>query len=233
MYTGPEYHVIMPRRDRRTVWLNGYRWTTELTPNRPGYRAGARYSYVRLPDGVTLPAGYLPATAGMDGSRPHGRREAIRTAIARKITMGDEYVCNGWCCTDCLMYLANGDEPTTDYLTENDIARWRDGFRQHTDGYNVVLGMFAADHECAYNWIITGQAGQQHYYRAKDIREALDEHEWHNDLSEVVSAESCELATHDDCECEQNSFSWSSCDVCGSDLGGSRDAVTFWKILYR
>jgi hypothetical protein len=29
-------------------------------------------------------------------------------------------------------------------------------------------------------------------------------------------------------ECEQIGFSWSACDVCGSTLGGSRDAVTFW-----
>jgi hypothetical protein len=32
-----------------------------------------------------------------------------------------------------------------------------------------------------------------------------------------------------ECECEQQSFSWSPCDVCGSNLGGSRHAVTFWE----
>lgn len=32
----------------------------------------------------------------------------------------------------------------------------------------------------------------------------------------------------DDCECEQLGFSWQSCDVCGSNLGGDRHAVTFW-----
>lgn len=31
-----------------------------------------------------------------------------------------------------------------------------------------------------------------------------------------------------DCYCERQEFSWSSCDVCGSRLGGSRDAVTFF-----
>lgn len=29
-------------------------------------------------------------------------------------------------------------------------------------------------------------------------------------------------------ECETRDFSWASCDVCGSTLGGSRHAVTFW-----
>jgi hypothetical protein len=32
----------------------------------------------------------------------------------------------------------------------------------------------------------------------------------------------------DECECERVSFTWSACDVCGGNLGGSRDAVTFW-----
>lgn len=34
---------------------------------------------------------------------------------------------------------------------------------------------------------------------------------------------------HTDCYCEHQEFSWSSCDVCGSPLGGSRDAVTFFE----
>jgi hypothetical protein len=29
--------------------------------------------------------------------------------------------------------------------------------------------------------------------------------------------------------CERQTFSWSSCDVCGSTLGGAREAVTFWE----
>lgn len=33
-----------------------------------------------------------------------------------------------------------------------------------------------------------------------------------------------------ECDCETQSFSWSACDVCGSNLGGSRHAVSFWKI---
>jgi hypothetical protein len=35
-------------------------------------------------------------------------------------------------------------------------------------------------------------------------------------------------AIADDCECEQDTFSWSPCALCGSPLGGSRHAATFW-----
>lgn len=28
--------------------------------------------------------------------------------------------------------------------------------------------------------------------------------------------------------CERQDFSWRRCDVCGSNLGGAREAVTFW-----
>jgi hypothetical protein len=31
-----------------------------------------------------------------------------------------------------------------------------------------------------------------------------------------------------ECSCETRTFSWSPCGVCGSSLGGSRHAVTFW-----
>ena len=33
-----------------------------------------------------------------------------------------------------------------------------------------------------------------------------------------------------ECDCEVNTFSWSPCDVCGSNLGGERHAVSFFKI---
>lgn len=32
----------------------------------------------------------------------------------------------------------------------------------------------------------------------------------------------------DDCDCETREFSWSPCDACGSTLGGSRHAFTWW-----
>jgi hypothetical protein len=233
MYTGPEYGVIIPRRDYRVTWLNGYRWTTQLGPARPGYRSG-RYGHVRLPDGVTLGAAYIPATAGLDSS--HGpRRQAIATAIAGKIVMGDEYLCNGWCCTDCLMMLANGEGNPE--WTEEEAADYDKRVAHYTDGCTVTLGLMREDHGCASNWTITDQAGETYEYRAKDISEALSEHAWQHDLAEVASATAHELETEGDrggeCECEQDSFSWSQCDVCGSNLGGSRDAVCFFRIIYR
>jgi hypothetical protein len=32
----------------------------------------------------------------------------------------------------------------------------------------------------------------------------------------------------DECECDTQSFSWESCDGCGSPLGGERHAVCAW-----
>ena len=34
-----------------------------------------------------------------------------------------------------------------------------------------------------------------------------------------------------ECDCETQSFSWSECDVCGSNLGGERHAVSFWAVV--
>lgn len=31
-----------------------------------------------------------------------------------------------------------------------------------------------------------------------------------------------------ECDCERMTFTWSSCDGCGSHLGGSREALTVW-----
>jgi hypothetical protein len=31
-----------------------------------------------------------------------------------------------------------------------------------------------------------------------------------------------------ECSCEELTFSWSPCGICGSNLGGSRHAFTFW-----
>jgi hypothetical protein len=46
-------------------------------------------------------------------------------------------------------------------------------------------------------------------------------------------AEDCPVSITGDpsaaeCSCETVSFSWSACDVCGSNLGGERHAVTYW-----
>lgn len=33
----------------------------------------------------------------------------------------------------------------------------------------------------------------------------------------------------EECECETTDFSWTSCDGCGSTLGGERHAMTVWE----
>ena len=69
--------------------------------------------------------------------------------------------------------------------------------------------------------------------------------EWHQSVQKRLGAwnvdlggehvEECPNVAEDgswigdsDCDCEREEFSWSRCDVCGSGLGGSRDAVHFW-----
>lgn len=40
--------------------------------------------------------------------------------------------------------------------------------------------------------------------------------------------EQCPRSDSRDCDCERLGFSWSSCDGCGSPLGGDRHAMTLW-----
>ena len=52
-------------------------------------------------------------------------------------------------------------------------------------------------------------------------------------LGMLYSEHSCGRETDPDmseeCECEQQDFSWSRCEGCGSTLGGSRHAMTVWE----
>lgn len=32
----------------------------------------------------------------------------------------------------------------------------------------------------------------------------------------------------EECDCETRTFSWSPCDICHSNLGGTRHAITWW-----
>jgi hypothetical protein len=40
---------------------------------------------------------------------------------------------------------------------------------------------------------------------------------------------SCD-GTADECDCERLTFTWELCDMCASNSGGERHAVSFWKI---
>ena len=104
---------------------------------------------------------------------------------------------NGWCCVDCLLALANGDEPTE--MTDRERADWRQRFESafRGDGGSITLGRMFGEDGCEH----TSQ-------------------DWHSD--DGTSEDHAE-------QCEQLTFSWSRCDVCGSTLGGAREAVTFWE----
>lgn len=105
----------------------------------------------------------------------------------------------GWACVDCLMILANGEDNPE--WSEEEAAAHHAAMDRECDGCEVTLGLMASEHdeECPNVW---------HFYHP-----GIEYHLWRGGQ---------------DCWCEHDEFSWSSCDVCGSQLGGSRDAVTFW-----
>lgn len=56
---------------------------------------------------------------------------------------------------------------------------------------------------------------------------------WEGDPAEITSGmmraeHDSECDPENECECEQQTFSWSQCDGCGSMLGGAREAFTYW-----
>jgi hypothetical protein len=58
----------------------------------------------------------------------------------------DTYVCSGWACTDCLVLLANGENPPWD--SDAEIAAWHDEIDRRNAGYNVTPGMPREQHAC-------------------------------------------------------------------------------------
>jgi hypothetical protein len=96
-----------------------------------------------------------------------------------------------WACTDCLILLANGDDPAE--KNEQELADWHAAIDRHIGDSEITIGMLASEHadDCPV--------------KIQDTHDAVDE-----------------------CDCETDSFSWSACDVCGSNLGGERHAVTYW-----
>lgn len=99
-------------------------------------------------------------------------------------------VCSGWCCTDCLFFIAYGQTPAD--WSEAEVNEFVARIDARNPAGSVTLGMGRESHDCVNN------AGET----AGDLG--------------------------GECECETQTFSWSSCDVCGSHLGGERHAVTFW-----
>ena len=105
----------------------------------------------------------------------------------------------GWCCIDCLMILANGED-NPDW-TEAEATAHHENMTRQIGECEVTLGLMASEHsdDCPNVWRF------EHPGISGDI--------W--------------VGGHE-CYCEQEEFSWSSCDTCGSHLGGAREAVTFW-----
>jgi hypothetical protein len=148
--------------------------------------------------------------------------------------MSDEYTCSGWACTDCLMLIANGEAPAD--RTDEELAEWEAGIAEHTAGYHVALGLGREEHACAANYTVTARDGTAGDYRAESKSHARYlfgfEHGFtgHGPYRAVAHELQTEADRGGECECETDSFSWSACDVCGSNLGGQRHAVSFWKI---
>lgn len=149
--------------------------------------------------------------------------------------MPDTYVCSGWCCIDCLMLLANGETPPD--MDESETAEYLARVAQHTAGLDVTLGMLREDHECASNFTVTDTDGNEFEIFADNTIDARDTAYWRlppgQDESSIASITPHELQTEPDrggdCDCTQVTFTWSACDVCGSNLGGTREAVSFFK----
>jgi hypothetical protein len=152
------------------------------------------------------------------------------------------YTFSGLCCADCLFLLANGDEPAD--WTPDEVAEWRARIAQHTAGTEVTLGAFREDHACRTNFTVTYAPTRYSRRRltvevlADDIEDAREQARWTLGAALANGARlvgyPCrhDLETESDrggdCECVQQTFSHSPCDVCGSGLAGAREAVVFW-----
>lgn len=75
--------------------------------------------------------------------------------------MRDEYASDGWCCVDCLILLANGEDPVGT-MSEDEIAAWHADIDRITAGYNLTLGMLREQHSCTadFNGQTAGEVGR-------------------------------------------------------------------------
>ena len=158
----------------------------------------------------------------------------MTTADSPRTLAGDEFTCSGWACVDCYVLLANGDGPAD--MTGEEAAEWEARIAENTAGFNITLGLPADEHNCAVNYTVTFRNhGEQtlkvRTFEADDARDALYQFDFSYTDATVISVTAHKLETAEECDCEHDTFSCSPCDVCGSNLGGTRDAVCFWKII--
>ena len=50
-----------------------------------------------------------------------------------------------WACTDCMILLANGDDPTD--MSEAELATWHTAIDEHIGIGEITLGMLASEHD--------------------------------------------------------------------------------------
>jgi hypothetical protein len=162
----------------------------------------------------------------------------------------DEYVSCGWACVDCLILLANGEDPVGT-MSEEEISEWHADIDAVTAGLRVTLGLTREEHECATNFTVRAVGYKApdngpswppspvryvYEYRAASEQDARDLFYWDAENgAKIVRVTEHELRTAGDdgneCECERRTFSSLSCDHCDSRLAGERHAISFWKIL--
>jgi hypothetical protein len=154
------------------------------------------------------------------------------------MTFNRDKAFSGECCVDCLMLLANGE--TNPEWSQAECDEYLARVAEHTAGTDVTPGMFREDHPCAVNFTVTYAPTRYSRrrltveVRADDIADARERAYWELPAGARITGypRRHDLATMADlggeCECEQTTFSWSPCDVCGSHLGGAREAVVFW-----
>jgi len=72
----------------------------------------------------------------------------------------NKYVCGGWACTDCLILLANGEDPV-DSMTEAEISAWHKDIRRKNRYRDVTLGLAREEHACTadFGGMTAGEAG--------------------------------------------------------------------------
>jgi len=107
-----------------------------------------------------------------------------------------------WVCTDCLMMEANGECGENPDREPLNLL----------EGVEATLGLMADAHheDCDYRNSMAARETEE-LFGVPDGEERTDVYD-------------CNL------DCENDEFSMSRCEGCGSPLGGSRHAMTVWEV---
>jgi len=116
-----------------------------------------------------------------------------------------------WVCADCMFHHANGECDNCHYDEGHDEEPLN-----RVPYVRSALGMALEEHECR------GEC-EGHY----DTNDALTSGAG---IGEPTYCDGACRPKADECDCETDSFSTSSCDGCGSYLHGERYAMTEWGV---